>query len=651
MKLKKQKVLLVLKIVGAILLLGIVLLFAFRNTLLEKVIHRIDSKLERDYQCHFTIEKAEFHGLTNLEFQHISLVPKQADTLLCIDELKTSVNFWKFLVGDIQLGKLEINKGFIQLVKTKNGSNFDAFLRSEKEKSDNNEVNYAKLLNRISSKLLNLVPTDMHVKGFAVKMNDKGNKVIFNFNQLTLVDKKLTTLIQVSSDNFSQQWKLDGFTDPRDRKADLTFFNPKNDTIQLPYLDKKFNLKTGFKSIHFKLNNLSMSSGELHVDGYSAIENLIVNHPKIASKNVVVKNAGFDYHWVIGSRSITLDSTSALNLNRITCNPFFAYTNETDKVYKLQLKIPTMKSQDFIVSLPTGLFRHFEGMEAQGNFSYDLNFEYNNHKPNNVVFESKLKPEGLKITKYGEADLNKINGEFTYRAMDKGVAQRPIIVGPSNPNFTPLAAISPYLQKCVLTSEDPSFFNHRGFINEAFKQSIAKNIRTQKFSRGASTISMQLVKNAFLTREKTVSRKLEEILLVYILENNRISSKERMLEVYFNIIEWGPNIYGIGEAAQFYFQKSPADLNLNECLFLATIIPKPKGFMYRFDGEQKLKPFAKQQNEFLTRLMLRRHLLLETDTIGQNKPATIIGPAQLYLKQKPSDAIENDSISVDEFGF
>jgi hypothetical protein len=651
MKLKKQKVLLVLKIVGAMLLLGIVLLFAFRNTLLEKVIHRIDTKLERDYQCHFTIEKAEFHGLTNLEFQHILLVPKQADTLLCIDELKTSVNFWKLLVGDIQLGKLEVNKGFIQLVKTKNGSNFDAFLRSKKEKSDNNEVNYAKLLNRISSTLLDLVPTDMNVKGFAFKMDDNGNKVIFDFNQLALVDKKLNTLIQVTSANFSEQWSINGFADPRERKADLQFFNPKNDTVRIPYLDKKFNLKTGFKSIHFNLENLSMASGELHIDGYSSIENLIINHPKIANKDVIVKKARFDYSCIIGQRFMALDSTSTVQLNNIKCQTYISYTKETDKVYALQLKIPKMTAQDFIVSLPTGLFRHFEGMEAKGNFSYSLNFEYNNHKPKDLVFESKLIPEGLKITKYGEADLNKINAEFTYRAMDRDVAQRPIIVGSSNPNFTPLTAISPYLQKCVLTSEDPSFFNHRGFINEAFKQSIAKNIRTQKFSRGASTISMQLVKNAFLTREKTLSRKLEEILLVYILENNRISSKERMLEVYFNIIEWGPNVYGIGEASQFYFQKSPADLNLNECLFLATIIPKPKGFMYRFDAEQKLKPFAKQQNEFLTRLMLRRHLLLETDTIGQNKPATIIGPAQLYLKQKPSDAIENDSISVDEFGF
>src|SRR6476620_7713093 len=116
------------------------------------------------------------------------------------------------------------------------------------------------------------------------------------------------------------------------------------------------------------------------------------------------------------------------------------------------------------------------------------------------------------------------------------------------------------------TSEDPSFMSHRGFITAAFKESITKNIKTKKFTRGASTISMQLIKNVFLTREKTLSRKLEEILLVYVLENNRISSKDRMLEVYFNIIEWGPNVYGIGEAAQFYFQKKPSDLTLNECL-------------------------------------------------------------------------------------
>ncbi len=649
MKKAKRKAIVLLKVIGILVLMSMVLLFAFRNAILNSAIKRVDAKFERDYQCDISIEKAEFHGLTNLEFQHITLVPKRADTLVRIDELKTNISLWKLLAGDIQLGKLEINKGFVQLVKTKNGNNYDAFLRSKKDTTANEEVNYARLLNRISSRLLDLIPTDMQVKGFALKFNDKGNKLVFDFNELALADKKLKTIIQVTADDFSQQWSINGFADPRDRKADLTFANAKNDTIKIPYLDKRFNLKTAFKSIHFNLDNLEMDSGELHIDGYSSIDNLIVNNPKIASKDVIIKNARFDYRWIVGKRFFALDSTSTLQLNNIKCQPYISYTKDDSKIYELRLKIPKMKAQDFISSLPTGLFRHFEGMEAKGNFSYALNFKFDDSKPNSVIFESTLKPEGLKITKYGEADLNKINGPFTYRAVDKGVSQRPIFVGSGNWNYTPLSQMSPYLKKCVLTSEDPSFMSHRGFINAAFKESITKNIKTKKFARGASTISMQLVKNVFLTREKTLSRKLEEILLVYILENNRISSKDRMLEVYFNIIEWGPNVYGIAEASQFYFQKKPWDLNVNQCLFLATIIPNPKGFMAKFDANNRLKPSAKQTEKFLTNLMFRRNLLTANDTID-NFPLFISGPAKYYMKLKPS-VIEAQINTIEEFEF
>ena len=250
----------------------------------------------------------------------------------------------------------------------------------------------------------------------------------------------------------------------------------------------------------------------------------------------------------------------------------------------------------------------------------------------------------------GTANLNKLNSEFIYRAIIKDVLQRPILVGTTNPNFTPLDQISPYLQKSVLTTEDPSFFNHRGFINEAFKQSIIKNIKTKKFARGASTISMQLVKNVFLTREKTLSRKLEEILLVYILENNRIASKERMLEIYFNVIEWGPNIYGIGEASRFYFDKNPADLDLKECLFLARIIPSPKKFMYQFNDEGLLREFAVKQESFLTNIMTRRGLLSLEDTIYKQQTLNITGAAKSYLRLKVKDSTAIDSIpTFDEF--
>jgi membrane peptidoglycan carboxypeptidase len=142
---------------------------------------------------------------------------------------------------------------------------------------------------------------------------------------------------------------------------------------------------------------------------------------------------------------------------------------------------------------------------------------------------------------------------------------------------------------------------------------------------------------------------MEEILLVYILENNRISSKDRMLEVYFNIIEWGPNVYGIGEAVQFYFQKRPSDLTLNECLFLATIIPRPKGFMWRFGKDGNLKEFASKQFTFLTNLMMRRAVLEPSDTLMAAQPIKIAGLAKGFIKIS-SDTLETDSILIDENG-
>jgi len=250
------------------------------------------------------------------------------------------------------------------------------------------------------------------------------------------------------------------------------------------------------------LKNIEKSGDELYINGFAAIEHLNVTHPKIASKEVSIDKAQLEYHLVFGPRFVAMDSTSTIQLNAITCHPFFKYNNEKEPIFDFQLTIPTTNAQDFISSLPQGLFSHFDGMQAQGAFKYQLLFNFNKNHPEALIFESKLTPDHLRITKYGEADLTKINSEFQYRAIEKGVLQRPILVGSANQNFTPLAAISPYLQKCVLTSEDPSFFNHRGFINEAFKQSIAKNIKTKKFARGASTISMQLVKNVFLTREK-----------------------------------------------------------------------------------------------------------------------------------------------------
>src|SRR6185503_16241517 len=159
-----------------------------------------------------------------------------------------------------------------------------------------------------------------------------------------------------------------------------------------------------------------------------------------------------------------------------------------------------------------------------------------------------------------------------------------------NPYYTPLDRISPDLRNAVMTAEDPSFYTHHGFVEESIRKSLATDYKNKKFKRGGSTISMQLVKNAFLSREKTLARKIEEMMIVWLIENNHIMTKDRMLEVYFNIIEWGRNIYGIGEAAHYYFGKSPADLTLGESIYLASIVPKPKTGLYSFLPDGTLNP-------------------------------------------------------------
>ncbi len=650
MKFPKQKifkVLLILALVLGVLFLGF---YSFRDSLLKQAIAKVTHKMNVEYNSTFSVKSASFDGLSGIKLTNVILVPKNADTLFNIQKIETSISLSNLLIGDVQIGTLKINNGYIQLVKKGKVRNFDAFLKKDDtEKKTDEKRKYADFAYRIISKLLNLVPTDMKLENLNFKIDDNGKKALVIINKLVLNNKELETNLHVKSKNFDQRWNIKGFADPRNKKADIRFFNLDTGAIKVPYLDERYNLKASFDSIRLNVENIDKDGSELHIDGYTSISNLKINHPKIASKDVVIKNARFDYRFLLGEDFISIDSTSTMQLNKIKVHPYVSYNTESDTVYTLKVDIPKMKAQDFIVSLPDGLFTHFQGMEATGNFDYKLDFKFNKNKPNKLVFDSKLNKEDLKITKYGEADLNKLNGEFVYRAIIQNVLQRPVLVGNANPNYTPLDQISPYLRKCVLTTEDPSFFSHRGFINEAFKQSILKNIRTKKFSRGASTISMQLIKNVFLTREKTLSRKLEEILLVYILENNRVVSKERMLEVYFNIIEWGPNVYGIGEASHFYFQKRPSDLSVDECLYLATIIPKPRKFMYQFNDEGNLKDYALQNQKFLKNLMFRRGLLVPEDTLGQ-LPVYISGNARSLIRIKVPDsaAVPVDSLSMGE---
>lgn len=121
--------------------------------------------------------------------------------------------------------------------------------------------------------------------------------------------------------------------------------------------------------------------------------------------------------------------------------------------------------------------------------------------------------------------------------------------------------------------EDPGFDHHRGFIPQAFANSLVDNLKEGKFFRGGSTITMQLAKNIWLTREKTLGRKVQEFFLAQALES--CYSKEEILELYLNVVEFGPNKYGVASGVQHWFKKSPGELSPAEAFWMASILPRP----------------------------------------------------------------------------
>jgi membrane peptidoglycan carboxypeptidase len=208
----------------------------------------------------------------------------------------------------------------------------------------------------------------------------------------------------------------------------------------------------------------------------------------------------------------------------------------------------------------------------------------------------------------GVTNLAKMNTAFAHTVTQNGVPLRTLWVGPENPLYTPLQQIPMSMQQAIMTGEDGDFYHHQGFYPEAFRRSIAQNYRKGKFARGGSTITMQLVKNVFLNPRKTIARKAEELLITWIIENQRITSKARMIEVYLNVIEFGSNVWGIGEASRHYFGKHPSALEPIESVFLAGLVPRPRVFqnLLEPDGSVSSKNgnFIAIRNRFVRRGLL-----------------------------------------------
>jgi membrane peptidoglycan carboxypeptidase len=239
----------------------------------------------------------------------------------------------------------------------------------------------------------------------------------------------------------------------------------------------------------------------------------------------------------------------------------------------VRFDFPSTPCQALLDSLPGALLPTVQGIRIDGNLQAHGHVAFDTRSLDDLELDYEVQ-DGCRIMDVAPSlARERFERPFSHRVYLPDGAVADETSGPGTPNWTPLDDISPYMQVAVLTTEDGAFFHHHGFNRASIRASIIADLKGQRFVRGASTITMQLAKNLFLSREKTLSRKLEEVVLTEYLEQT--FSKDELMELYLNVIEFGPAVYGVTAAAEHYFGREPSQLNLAECLFLSSLLPAP----------------------------------------------------------------------------
>jgi hypothetical protein len=647
-------------IVG-LLLLSAVGLYLCRNQILHYIADKKIQKLETEYNLKIHYDKLQFNGFREIELDRFSIVPVQRDTLMSLGAMNVRLNVLPLLMGNVELNDMSLDRLSVTFVKRDSISNYDFLFKKKNNNNETKKRGYNERVNSLMDMLYNYLPENGTISNVFISKYKDGHFIACSTPLFKVKDNHFDNVIDIREDKMMpQRWHAVGELNHSDKALEMLFASTTPHTrIWLPYVDRRFHAHVAFSSALFRMTKTS-HFGSLSLSGRMMIDGLEIFQKKLSPEVIHLNRGRMDYLINVGSNYVELDKSSVAQFNEIQFNP---YLRAEKNGQKWHVTISTDKSwfpaEQLFASLPQGLFGNLRGLNVSGELAYHFLLDVDFAHLYNLKFESSLNQRNFRIVSYGGTNLSKMNSEFMYTAYDNGRPVRTFPIGPSWNHYTPLDSIPKILQWAVLESEDGSFFRHQGFRMDMLRRALVYDLQTKRFARGGSTITMQIIKNVFLNRNKNIARKLEEALIVWLIENKHITSKSRLLEVYLNIAEWAPMIYGIQEAADFYFDKRPSQLSLEECIFLASIIPKPKHYASSFaldkeTGTVCLKPSLRGYYRLIARMMAIRGLIPreEADSIrtsirltGRARDAFIIHPDTTSVFPDANDIIQDEEIN------
>lgn len=344
------------------------------------------------------------------------------------------------------------------------------------------------------------------------------------------------------------------------------------------------------------------SASSVHLEGEASIADLALSSPRIAPTPVRRIAASFrgQAEWLPLSRRLEVASaTIGLGQAEAQLSGSLEWP-EDHFLVDGRITLPPTDCNTAIGAIPADLLAELNGFTFRGRIGGQVVVRVDSRDLDATRLDIDVADGCTFVTAPAMADVSRFSTSFVHRVVEPDGTQFQMETGPETLHWTPIAQISPFMVQAVLGHEDAGFFGHSGFSVPSIRLALIRNLREERYVYGASTITMQLVKNVFLHREKTLARKVQEVLLTWWVES--VMEKRDILELYLNVIEYGPEIYGIRAAAMHYFGRSPAMLGPAESAYLATILPNPKGYHSHWEDGAVPPAFQRRVARFLRTL-------------------------------------------------
>jgi hypothetical protein len=315
---------------------------------------------------------------------------------------------------------------------------------------------------------------------------------------------------------------------------------------------------------------LSGDTGQLTARGHVSLDEVSLDIAQLASRRLGPLELELDGELSVGSDAHGGRTFAArelhVQLGRLSAH----LSGSVDPTrFSVSLALDPVDCAAALSSLPGELLPILEGMQLEGRVAARLRATAELDDLAGLRWQPEL-DIGCRVT--GDpplADARTLTG-----TVRKDAGDRVLVLGRESPSFRRLDALPRRVAQVFVESEDSRFFAHHGFDGEMVRRALAQDLQARRYERGASTITQQVVKNLFLSGERTAARKLEEAVLAWRLE--QVLSKRRILELYLNLVELGPGVYGVAEAARHWFGKAPEQLTVDEAAQLAALLPAPR---------------------------------------------------------------------------